>query len=80
MLIGTGVSTLAEGEEAEVVRRLITATVAVMTLATSGCVLPEHYTPGSYSSTCRQRLQESTIDWSQTSEGPTRQSFSLEAH
>jgi hypothetical protein len=48
----------------------------VVALAVSGCMLPEYYTPGGYSSTCEQRLQESAIDWSQIPEGTMRQSIS----
>ena len=51
-----------------------------MGLAVSGCMLPEYYTPGGYSSTSEQRLQESSIDWSQTSSGKMRQSFSSGSH
>jgi hypothetical protein len=62
--------------EAEVIRRLKVAAATVVALAVSGCMLPEYYTPGGYSSTCEQRLQESAIDWSQIPEGTMRQSIS----
>ena len=48
---------------------------AVIGLAASGCMLPDYYTPGGYSSTSSQRLQESTIDWSDGPSGKTRQSI-----
>lgn len=62
------------------VRRLATVAAILFAITASGCMLPEYYTPGGYSSTCRQRLEESTIDWSQTPEGKMRQSISSGAH
>jgi len=68
------------GGGAEVIQRIVIAAAAVLGLAASGCMLPEHYTPGGYSSTCEQRLQESAIDWSQMPEGKLRQPVSSGAH
>ncbi|MFT4559227.1 MAG: hypothetical protein ACI92S_004617 [Planctomycetaceae bacterium] len=66
--------------EVEVIQRFVIAAAAVLGLTASGCMLPEHYTPGGYSSTCEQRLQESAIDWSQMPEGTMRQSISSGVH
>ena len=64
----------------EVVRRLATVAAILLAISASGCMLPEYYTPGGYSSTARQRLEESSIDWSVTPEGKMRQSINSAAH
>ncbi|MGZ0173416.1 MAG: hypothetical protein ACKVHE_28155 [Planctomycetales bacterium] len=67
------------GDE-EVVRRLATVAAILFAITASGCMLPEYYATGGYSSTSRQRMEESTIDWSQTPEGKMRHSINSGAH
>jgi hypothetical protein len=63
-----------------VVRRLATVAAILFAITASGCMLPEYYATGGYSSTSRQRMEESTIDWSQTPEGKMRHSINSGAH
>ena len=64
LLIGT--SDVGDGHGgASVIQRLVIAAAILIASTASGCVVPEYYTPGGYSSTCRHRLQESSIVWAQ---------------
>lgn len=45
------------------VRRLTVLFLFASSLGTSGCMLPDYYHPGGYSSTSLQRLEESQVEW-----------------
>jgi hypothetical protein len=44
-------------------RRLTVLFLFVSSLGGSGCMLPDYYHPGGYSSTSLKRLEESQIEW-----------------
>ncbi len=44
-------------------RRLIVLFLFVSSLGSSGCMLPDYYHPGGYSSTSLKRLEESHVEW-----------------
>lgn len=45
------------------VRRLTILFLFASSLCTSGCMLPDYYHPGGYSSTSLKRLEESQVEW-----------------
>ncbi len=44
-------------------RRLTVLFLIAGSLASSGCILPDYYHPGGYSSTSFERLEESQVEW-----------------
>jgi|GEM_PF-2342467 len=44
-------------------RRLTVLILFASSLGSSGCMLPDYYHPGGYSSTSLKRLEESQIEW-----------------
>ena len=45
------------------VRRLTALFLFASSLGSSGCMLPDYYHPGGYSSTSLKRLEESQVEW-----------------